>query len=195
MREPGVADANHIPTFTTDRELRMLYRLAAACPAEAVALEIGSHLGASACYLATGLSGVDGKLYCVDTWQNETMPDGPRDTYADFLRNVHGLEHMVISVRKPSVQLTQQDIETPLEMVFIDGDHSYPAVKHDFTLVKEWLAPRGLIVFHDFAHEDFEGVTKVVGEALASGDWLLVGYIETLVWIRRAHFHSNPAAQ
>lgn len=188
LREAGVRDIGKIPTSTNRRELRTLYKLAAACPAGTVALEIGSHLGASACYLAAGLSAVRGRLYCVDTWQNETMPDGQKDTYADFQTNIQGLQDIIIPIRKASTELTQVDIETPLGMIFIDGDHSYAAVKHDFTLVKEWLAPDGIIAFHDFSHENFEGVTRVVGEALASGEWILRGNINSLAWIKRAKF-------
>lgn len=190
VRDSGIPHFNKIPTFTTRRELRALYKLAAACPSETVALEIGSHLGASACYLAAGLSTVHGKLYCVDTWQNETMPDGQKDTYADFQRNVQGLQHIITPIRKVSSDLTEQDIETPVGMIFIDGDHNYAAVKHDFTLVKQWLTPDGIMVFHDFSHENHEGVTRVVGEALASGEWLLKGAIDTLAWIRRTNSYG-----
>jgi predicted O-methyltransferase YrrM len=190
LRDAGVPHFNKIPTFTTRRELRALYKLAAACPAETIALEIGSHLGASACYLAAGLSTVHGKLYCVDTWQNETMLDGPKDTYADFQRNIQGLRDIIIPIRKASFELTQQDIETPVGMIFIDGDHRYAAVKHDFTLVKQWLASEGIIVFHDFSHENFEGVTRVVGEALASGEWMFEGLVDSLAWIKRANFQQ-----
>jgi predicted O-methyltransferase YrrM len=190
LRDAGVPHFNKIPTFTTRRELRALYKLAAARPAKTVALEIGSHLGASACYLAAGLSTVHGKLYCVDTWHNETMPDGQKDTYADFQRNIQGLQSLIVPVRKTSFELTQDDTETPLGMVFIDGDHSYAAVKHDFTLVKQWIAPDGIIAFHDFSHENFEGVTRVVGEALASGEWMLGGLVDTLAWIKRASFQQ-----
>jgi len=190
LRDAGIPHFNNIPTFTTRRELRALYKLAAARPAETIALEIGSYLGASTCYLAAGLSTVHGKLYCVDTWQNETMPDGQKDTYADFQRNILGLQNMIVPVRKASFELTQEDTETPLGMIFIDGDHSYAAAKHDFTLVKQWLAPDGIIAFHDFSHENFEGVTRVVGEALASGEWMFGGLVDTLAWIKRASFQQ-----
>jgi hypothetical protein len=46
--------------------------------ARARALEIGSHVGSSALFICAGMAGRGGHLYCVDTWANDTMPDGPK---------------------------------------------------------------------------------------------------------------------
>jgi predicted O-methyltransferase YrrM len=35
------------------------------------------------------------------------------------------------------------------DFIFIDGDHTYDGVKHDFELYKNLLSPRGVIGFHD----------------------------------------------
>lgn len=35
------------------------------------------------------------------------------------------------------------------DVIFIDGDHSYEGVKQDYELYKEFLAPGGIIAFHD----------------------------------------------
>ena len=40
--------------------------------------------------------------------------------------------------------------------------------------------------FHDFGDPQFPGVTRVVGEALASGNWIQRGFVRTLVWISAA---------
>ncbi len=172
-------------------ELQTLYELASCCPPTSKGLEIGSHLGKSACYLAAGLAKVCGHLYCVDTWNNETMPDGKRDTFADFLTNTHAFQYMITPIRKKSSELSVKDMTLPVDIVFIDADHSYSAVKADFTGVKKWLAEDGLIIFHDFGTSYFEGVSRVVGEALASGEWMLAGLVDTLVWIKPARW-SNP---
>ncbi len=36
-----------------------------------------------------------------------------------------------------------------LDLLFIDGDHSYEGVKQDFEMYREFVAPGGLIAFHD----------------------------------------------
>lgn len=38
-----------------------------------------------------------------------------------------------------------------LDLLFIDGDHSYEGVKQDFELYRDLVAPGGLIVLHDIA--------------------------------------------
>jgi predicted O-methyltransferase YrrM len=188
----GLAHVDSIATDTDEIELHTLYRLASCCPPGAAALEIGSYLGASACYLAAGLARQSGHLYCVDTWHNETMPEGHRDTFAEFLANTHNFSYLITPVRKKSSELTLGDVSIPLRLVFIDGDHSYPAVKGDFTLASQWLADDGVIVFHDFGYEYFEGVSRVLGEALASGEWVMAGFVGCLAWIKPACWSPPP---
>jgi predicted O-methyltransferase YrrM len=36
-----------------------------------------------------------------------------------------------------------------VDLLFIDGDHSYEGVKADFQLYSPWVRPGGLVVFHD----------------------------------------------
>ena len=188
LRAAGVSGASAIPTYTRPAELVMLYDLARGCRRGAVALEIGSYLGASTCYLAAGLREAGGMIYCVDTWQNQTMPDGERDTLAEFKRNTAGVSDMLKLIRKPSDELTRDDVPEPLEFIFIDGDHSYEAVKADFALVSPWLADGGLIALHD--HAAYSGVARLVGEALISRQWTVAAQIENLLCLKRAVYYG-----
>jgi len=183
MRARGLGHARDISSWTGPSELRALHDLAAAAPPNAAALEIGSYLGASTCYLAAGLARGGGRLICVDTWNNETMPEGERDTFAEFTRNTRVVADHVTVVRKRSERLDDGDIPTPIHLAFIDGDHGYEAVRRDFDIVAARLAPNGVVAFHDFGDASFPGVTRVVGEALASGRWVQRGFLRTLVWI------------
>lgn len=183
LKKAQVPQAKTIPTYTTPEELRALYALAASCPPNAVALEIGSYLGASTCYLAIGLAKNSGSLLCVDTWQNETMPEGERDTWAEFERNTKGVANTLKVIRKNSDDLMGTDITSPLHLVFIDGDHSYEAARGDFERIVPWLDDKGIIAFHDCVA--FEGVSRVIGEALATGNWQIAGYVGNLLWIKR----------
>lgn len=190
LAKVGLANASSIFTFTNQRELIALYKLATACPDGTAALEIGSYLGASSCYIAGGLAQVNGHLFCVDTWQNETMPEGERDTFAEFQKNTSGLQHRITTIRNRSEEISADEIRYPLNLVFIDGDHSYIGVKNDFECAQKWLSEDGIIAFHDFSSPAFEGVSRVIGEALASGKWIIVGQVDTLVWIKRAKWFT-----
>jgi len=114
------------------------------------------------------------------------MPEGELDTFPEFQKNTSGLKQHITIIRKRSEEIDYSDIKAPLNLVFIDGDHSYAAVKTDFECVQKWLAEDGIIAFHDFSNIDYEGVTRVVGEALASGKWMIAGQVDSLVWIKLA---------
>ena len=190
LQDDGIPDVSKIFTYTNQNELRKLYELAFNCPSGAVALEIGSHLGASSCYIAAGLKQNNGHLLCVDTWANETMIEGMQDTYSEFNKNTSGVTKQITTIRKRSDDVIEDDVKAKLNLVFIDGDHSYQAVKKDFEIVQKWMSEDGIIAFHDFDNVNFEGVSRVVGEALASGKWVLVGKVDTLAWIKPARWEE-----
>lgn len=178
-----IPKTDEIFTYTSKHELRTLYELASTCPQDAVALEIGSHLGASSCYIAAGLKQKNGHLFCVDTWNNETMPEGEQNTFAEFQKNTNGVKQQITPVRKRSEDVNACDINVPLDFVFIDGDHSYKAVKNDYEKISPWIVGGGILAFHDCIY--FEGVSRIIGEALASGAWQVGGKVENLLWLRK----------
>lgn len=186
LRAASALHAERIPTFTLPEELESLLVLAESCPAGAAVVEVGAYLGAASCYLAAGLHRRGGTLYCIDTWENQTMPEGARDTFKEFTENTSRLTRPVVPIRKASRDIVRDDLPSEVHMAFIDGDHSYAAVAHDFAMVEPLIAAGGVVAFHDIA--SFQGVAKVVGEALASGGWAPEGCVANLLWIRRQVF-------
>jgi hypothetical protein len=81
-----------------------------------------------------------------------------------------------------------QDIK--IDVLFIDGDHSYEGVKLDFELYSKLLAPKGVVILHDsdesysnslIISEDakkdyhpFDGPAKFVTELQENPEWNLV---------------------
>ena len=178
--------AKDIPTFTTQEELQALHYLAMQCHEGANALEIGSYLGASACYLAASLVGRKGKLICIDTWANETMPEGTRDTFAEFQRNTAEVSNIITTIKKRSESIEESELPSSIALAFIDGDHSYDAVKCDVKLLAPRIEEAGVLAFHDIYY--FEGVSRVVGELLITGKWRAAGQISNLIWLKNQHF-------
>lgn len=179
-------NVSKINTHTRPDELAKLYQLASSIPAGTHAMEIGSYLGASACYIAAAISSRPGAtLMCVDTWKNETMPEGPRDTMDHFRQNTRHLAHIVRPVRRRSENLMEADLPSPLGFVFIDGDHSYEMCRNDFEKVEQSVVPGGVVAFHDAVGDGFPDVACVIGEALRSHRWTPRGVCRTLLWIER----------
>lgn len=131
-----------------------------------ICLEIGSYEGASAYFISAGLAkkNQSGKLYCIDTWNNDAMTEGHRDTYAEFTKNTAPYAGYVVPVRGYSTQVVEQiagQIEQ-INLLFIDGDHSYEGVKADWDAYKSFLKPGSVVVFHDWGWA--EGVKQVIEE-------------------------------
>lgn len=177
-----------VKTFTKRQELEALFYLAVSLPQNAKALEIGSYLGASTGYLCAGLRQINGHLICVDTWNNETMPEGVKDTFSEFVKNIEPFQDMITILRESSQYMTPKEIPYPLDFVFIDGDHTYPSANKDFCLVANSVKENGIIAFHDCKY--FEGVSRTVGIALASGNWGIDGVVNNLCWIRKKRFQQ-----
>jgi predicted O-methyltransferase YrrM len=189
----GMGLSNDIPTWTTQAELRALYALAAGVPVGGNIVEIGSYLGASTCYLAAGSAGRKVHIVCVDTWQNETISDAPRDTFAEFSANTKPIASSLTAVRKPSRELTPGDLRLPVHLAFIDADHSYESTKAESEFIAPHIAPDGIIVFHDTA--TFEGVSRALCELLEQGAFSLAGHVGNLTWVKRAQWTPWPPVQ
>jgi predicted O-methyltransferase YrrM len=184
LRRHGLQRHMRVFSHSAPVERLALYQMAKLLPPGARALEIGSHIGSSALFICAGLEHVGGHLVCVDTWMNQTMPDGEKDTFAVFKANTKAYANMITIVRKFSHELTLQDIGGPLDFVFIDGDHSENAVRNDFNLVAPHVRVGGLIVFHDLI-PNFPGVHRVVGESLAIGNWQFSSSVRSLLALRK----------
>lgn len=191
LAKHSLSHATGIRTWTTLTQLESLYRLAAQIPDQGNIVELGSYLGASTCFLIAGAALRDGRVVAIDTWQNETIPEGPRDTFAEFQKNIAGARDRLKIVRKNTSELTAEDIGTPVHMAFIDADHSYDATRRDFAFLAPHIAPGGIVAFHDTT--SFEGVGRVLGEALSSGEWCMAGHQENITWIRRATWAPWPS--
>jgi predicted O-methyltransferase YrrM len=129
---------------------------------DSVIVEIGSYLGSSSSFLAAGLR--KGKLYCIDTWENHGMDEGVRDTYSEFKKNTEPYRDKIFEVRGWSYDVVDriQLLNKQIDLLFIDGDHSYEGVKKDWDLYSPMLKKDSIVIFHDYGWS--EGVKRVVYE-------------------------------
>jgi len=127
-------------------------------------VEIGSYLGASSCFIAAGIKHVarsEKKLYCIDTWENDAMSEGKRETFKEFRKNTKKYQNMITPLRTTSVGAAKT-FDKGVDFIFIDGDHSYEGVKADVDAWLPKLNKGALIIFHDIGWA--EGVQRVVQE-------------------------------
>lgn len=188
IRAEGLDHVPLIKTATTPEELQALERMARGLPHGAKAVEIGSYLGASTCHIAAGLRAVGGHLICIDTWNNETMPDGVQDTMEVFLGNTRGFSDLITLIRKRSDEVAADELPARIDFAFIDGDHSHEAVKNDIRLLAPLVGAGGIIAFHDTKY--YSGVSRAVGELLAAGQFMPAGVCNNLTWLSKADFRA-----
>jgi predicted O-methyltransferase YrrM len=117
-----------------------------------VCVEIGSARGKSACFIGLALKrNGHGKLYAIDphtqtNWNDDTSVE----TLPIMQKNLQavGLIDVVEIVRKTS-QEAALGWKLPIDLLFIDGDHSYDGVKRDWELFSPYISRFGVVVFHD----------------------------------------------
>lgn len=138
-----------------------------------VVVEIGSFLGRSANFL---MEGNPKHLYCIDTWQNDTMTEGKRDTFAIFQKNMARWDGRYTAIRKDSRVAGREWVE-PIDLLWIDGDHSYEGCLADLENFFPHLKPGGWVGLHDYLNPC--GVATAVDAYLTNrvSDDRLVGTI------------------
>jgi predicted O-methyltransferase YrrM len=178
-----VGKAIAICTQTTIHERLLLYDIARSSIQNGCFIEIGSYLGASAVVLAAAMKcHRGGRVYCVDTWQNTSMSEGARNTYDLFIKNTRKWSNIIVPIVGLSSQV-EINIKNIIDFVFIDGDHSYHAVKQDIEKYGDLVRQGGFLALHDQAY--YPSVTKALGDFIQSGGWYITNAIQNLIILQR----------
>jgi len=149
-------------THLTTREKSLLFTLALELPQSNCIVELGSYLGASSCFLAAAALENSGRLFCVDTWQNDGMSEGPRDTYQQFLSNTLRFKEVIVPIRKRSEEAALNFHPDAIDLLFVDSDHNYEAVVRDLYAWLPKTRPGAWLLMHDSGWA--EGVKRAIQE-------------------------------
>jgi cephalosporin hydroxylase len=122
-------------------------------------VEVGSHLGESACIFAS--VGIFEKIWAVDIWSNN-------DIFNIFQENVNRLyPNIIIPKQGTSEKISKEWSEGPVDVVYIDANHSYESVINDINYWKKHLSANGIIAGHDYNPSAWPGVVRAVNESFA----------------------------
>lgn len=172
---------NKIPGWLTAGEGYSLFFLVANFLPEGEIVEIGSFMGRSTCWLAAGCRRKgQGKVTAIDHFHGS--PEHRQGGSAEILEIVSGIgtrpafENVITSFQLNDYVTIREkdsaDIDDWTEKVgllFIDGDHSYEAVKKDFMSWLPFLVTDGIVCFHDYQNPEFiDGVTKFIDTEIAN---------------------------
>lgn len=132
-------------------------------------VELGSFSGVSYCAFCQSAksSQTHTKCFAVDTWQGDPHVGALNKSMLETLREYHDPVYGDFSTL---VQSTFDDALTKFEdksvdLLHIDGYHTYEAVNHDFTTWLPKMSERGIVLFHDTSVRKLDfGVWKLWAE-------------------------------
>ncbi len=144
-------DVYAVPGMLTVDEFEYLYRLAQRNPGKGVIVEIGSRKGRSTVALARGTAAVKGeKVFAIDPHEpipEEGYSDHSEREFLETLKKAKVENHVAPMVM--TSEQAAQGWDTPVRLLWIDGDHRYAAVKLDYTLWEQHLVEGGILAMHD----------------------------------------------
>ena len=164
----------HIDGWLSPVEGYLLYRLARDGEGSGAIVEIGSWMGLSTAWLAAGSKAAGREhVHAVDVFdggpvlKDHDFIRKEGTTYHRFSENLEGLGlfDYVEPVVAESGAAAQAWTKGAIRLLFIDGDHRYPAVRQDLDLWSPHVTAAGLIILDDVS-EHHAGVWQLFHEML-----------------------------
>lgn len=163
-------------------------------------VEIGSFHGRSTITMGLALKTIcpGSRLYAVDPhvgdmgWGVDGIHYGTPPSRDKFLKNIDraGVNDVVLPAIMESKNFMVCD---PIHILFVDAQHDYNSVKHDFERFENNIGPGGFVAFHDYRHPLFTGLTKFVDEVLAGGVYSQFGLAGILMALRKEVKSGNAS--
>jgi MMP 1-O-methyltransferase len=193
-----------LPGWTRGEEAIALARTSYGLAADAVIVEVGSFLGCSAMLLAGArkLRG-SGRVHCVDTFgtDGDAFSQGVYEAYRDrlpesirslFERNLSeaGLGDWV-EIHQGAHADVATDWKLPIDLLFMDADHSPEGAKRMFSAWTPHLRPGGILALHNSCGaaayaEGHDGSMRLAGESIREPNYVEIHCIGTTTFARRA---------
>jgi len=132
-------------------------------------VEIGSLYGASARAM---LDNSAAHLWCIDSWRgSDTKPKrgfvSTEEHFQTFLENISDVRERVTVLKMYSRGAVGLLPAQSFDLVFIDADHSYDAVRFDIQHFAPLVKPGGILCGHDYGPKPMRnGLIRAVNELI-----------------------------
>ncbi len=116
-------------------------------------VELGTHNGVSYAAFCGAVAqyGIDARCYAVDTWQGDEHAGHYGDVVFEALRRFHDARYAGFSelLRCTFEEARPHFADGSIDLLHIDGFHTYDAVRRDFEAWRPKLSDRAVVLFHD----------------------------------------------
>ena len=193
---------NNIKGFLAHEEGLLLYRLTKEYCLNGIAVEIGSYCGKSACYIGQACKENNTQLITIDHHRgSEEQQLGQEyfdpeefdykknrvDTLPTLLKNIsnHNLDNFVKALVSDSVSAAK-NLEDNLDLVFIDGSHTFESARLDYASWKGKIRKGGILAIHDIYDTEADGgqAPKEIYEKALKENFELIERVNSLVALR-----------
>lgn len=120
-------------------------------------VELGVHHGFSyfAMCQAVRRHGLDARCFGIDSWHGDAHAGFyGEEVYDEVCRQQHGFRAISRLIRSDFSDACGMFPDGAIDLLHIDGLHSYEAVRHDFETWLPKLSQRGVVLLHDIAEYD-----------------------------------------
>ena len=192
-----------IKGFLAHEEGLFLYELTKKYCLKNFAVEVGSYCGKSACYIGQACKENKTYLMTIDHHRgSEEQQYGEEyfdpdeynydkeivDTLPTLLKNIQKFqfEEVILPIVNSS-ELASKEIENNIDLVFIDGSHTFESARKDYMSWKNKIRIGGILAIHDVYDSEVEGgqAPKEIYEKALSENFKLLKRVNSLVALLR----------
>ena len=192
-----------IKGFLAHEEGLFLYKLTKKYCLKNFAVEVGSYCGKSACYIGQACKENKTYLMTIDHHRgSEEQQYGEEyfdpdeynyekeivDTLPTLLKNIQKFqfEEVILPVVNSS-ELASKEIQNNIDLVFIDGSHTFESARKDYVSWKNKIRIGGILAIHDVYDSEVEGgqAPREIFEKALSENFKLLKRVNSLVALLR----------
>ena len=192
-----------IKGFLAHEEGLFLYELTKKYCLKNFAVEVGSYCGKSACYIGQACKENKTYLMTIDHHRgSEEQQYGEEyfdpdeynyekeivDTLPTLLKNIQKFqfEEVILPIVNSS-ELASKEIQNNIDLVFIDGSHTFESARKDYVSWKNKIRIGGILAIHDVYDSEVEGgqAPKEIYEKALSENFKLLKRVKSLVALLR----------
>ncbi|OGK21568.1 hypothetical protein A3C23_01655 [Candidatus Roizmanbacteria bacterium RIFCSPHIGHO2_02_FULL_37_13b] len=135
-----------------------------------VIVELGTHKGTSFFSMCQAVKDdkLNSKLYAVDTWKGDKHSGFYNESVFELvnqIKNEYYAKEQIFLLKTTFDKAINDFADNSIELLHIDGMHTYKAVKHDFDNWFDKVKKNGIIILHDSNEKEKDfGVYKLWNE-------------------------------